>query len=253
MFLGEGERIELVHRATDRAIFARGALRAARWVVTASHPASTTCSTCSGLRGMTPRWGSAPIRTLLLILVPALGCAHAHDAGADARQAVIETNLAQLQDCWDELAPEHPGVAGSMLFSVDLRRNGSVEWVDIAVDELGIPKLGACTIKRIKRWRFPEDRRRRSNQLRRRLRGPMPRLLFAPPAASPRSPSTEIRAPFQGATRRVRTNGQPIEGAKRPTRRRSRREHGKVASRLWGSKGASSLGSKGASKPPVGV
>jgi 4-hydroxy-tetrahydrodipicolinate reductase len=33
MFLGEGERIELVHRATDRAIFARGALRAARWVV----------------------------------------------------------------------------------------------------------------------------------------------------------------------------------------------------------------------------
>lgn len=33
MFLTEGERIELTHRATDRAIFARGALRAARWVV----------------------------------------------------------------------------------------------------------------------------------------------------------------------------------------------------------------------------
>lgn len=32
MFLGEGERIELTHRARDRAIFARGALRAARWV-----------------------------------------------------------------------------------------------------------------------------------------------------------------------------------------------------------------------------
>lgn len=32
MFLGEGERLELVHRATDRAIFARGALRAASWV-----------------------------------------------------------------------------------------------------------------------------------------------------------------------------------------------------------------------------
>lgn len=30
---GAGERIELSHRATDRAIFARGALRAARWVV----------------------------------------------------------------------------------------------------------------------------------------------------------------------------------------------------------------------------
>lgn len=32
MFLAEGERLELTHRAFDRAIFARGALRAARWV-----------------------------------------------------------------------------------------------------------------------------------------------------------------------------------------------------------------------------
>ncbi|MGB5547245.1 MAG: dihydrodipicolinate reductase C-terminal domain-containing protein [Polyangiales bacterium] len=35
--MGEGERIELTHRATDRTIFARGAVRAARWVV--SRPA----------------------------------------------------------------------------------------------------------------------------------------------------------------------------------------------------------------------
>ncbi len=32
-FLGEGERIELTHRATSRANFAQGAVRAARWVV----------------------------------------------------------------------------------------------------------------------------------------------------------------------------------------------------------------------------
>ena len=32
MFFGEDERIEMTHRAMDRAIFARGALRAARWV-----------------------------------------------------------------------------------------------------------------------------------------------------------------------------------------------------------------------------
>ncbi len=31
-FFGEGERLELTHRCTDRAIFARGALRAAHWV-----------------------------------------------------------------------------------------------------------------------------------------------------------------------------------------------------------------------------
>ncbi len=32
MLLGSGERLELVHRATDRATFAAGALRAARWL-----------------------------------------------------------------------------------------------------------------------------------------------------------------------------------------------------------------------------
>ena len=35
-FLGEGERVELTHRATSREQFARGALRAARWVVSRS-------------------------------------------------------------------------------------------------------------------------------------------------------------------------------------------------------------------------
>jgi len=30
--LGPGERLELVHRATDRDVFARGALRAAQWI-----------------------------------------------------------------------------------------------------------------------------------------------------------------------------------------------------------------------------
>jgi 4-hydroxy-tetrahydrodipicolinate reductase len=31
-FLGEDERVELVHRASSRRVFARGALRAARWL-----------------------------------------------------------------------------------------------------------------------------------------------------------------------------------------------------------------------------
>ena len=31
IFAGEGERIELSHRAEDRALFARGALKAALW------------------------------------------------------------------------------------------------------------------------------------------------------------------------------------------------------------------------------
>jgi len=33
MFAGMGERLEITHRATDRAIFARGAVRAAQWIV----------------------------------------------------------------------------------------------------------------------------------------------------------------------------------------------------------------------------
>lgn len=37
MFLGTGERLEMTHKASDRALFARGALQAARWLV--SQPA----------------------------------------------------------------------------------------------------------------------------------------------------------------------------------------------------------------------
>jgi 4-hydroxy-tetrahydrodipicolinate reductase len=33
MFAALGERIELTHKASDRSIFARGALRAAQWIV----------------------------------------------------------------------------------------------------------------------------------------------------------------------------------------------------------------------------
>jgi 4-hydroxy-tetrahydrodipicolinate reductase len=32
VFAGAGERLELAHRATDRRIYARGALTAARWL-----------------------------------------------------------------------------------------------------------------------------------------------------------------------------------------------------------------------------
>ena len=32
-FLGDGERLELTHRVTNRSTFALGALRAARWIV----------------------------------------------------------------------------------------------------------------------------------------------------------------------------------------------------------------------------
>jgi 4-hydroxy-tetrahydrodipicolinate reductase len=33
MFAALGERLELTHKASDRGIFARGALRAAEWVI----------------------------------------------------------------------------------------------------------------------------------------------------------------------------------------------------------------------------
>jgi 4-hydroxy-tetrahydrodipicolinate reductase len=36
LYLGDGERLELTHKATDRKIFAKGALRAARWLSTKS-------------------------------------------------------------------------------------------------------------------------------------------------------------------------------------------------------------------------
>jgi 4-hydroxy-tetrahydrodipicolinate reductase len=33
VFAGSGERLELIHRATSRSIYAKGAVQAARWVV----------------------------------------------------------------------------------------------------------------------------------------------------------------------------------------------------------------------------
>ena len=45
IFAALGERLELTHKASDRAIFARGALRAAQWVV-AHRRVSTTCRMC---------------------------------------------------------------------------------------------------------------------------------------------------------------------------------------------------------------
>ncbi len=45
---GPGERLELVHRATDRAIFARGALRAAAWLA-GRHPGEYTLGEVLGL------------------------------------------------------------------------------------------------------------------------------------------------------------------------------------------------------------
>jgi 4-hydroxy-tetrahydrodipicolinate reductase len=46
---GEGERIELTHRATDRAIFARGAIEAAVWLAT-QRPAVYVLADVLGLR-----------------------------------------------------------------------------------------------------------------------------------------------------------------------------------------------------------
>ncbi len=96
----------------------------------------------------------------LLALV--LGCAHGTGAASSAaeRQAVIEANLPEIHACWANVAEQHPGKTGTVLFSVDLRRNGSVDWVDIDVDEIGVPKLITCALKRIKTWRFPAGPRR---------------------------------------------------------------------------------------------
>jgi len=57
-FCGEGERLELTHRATSREQFARGALRAARWIV--GKPAGMhELADVLGLRPASPAGGGA--------------------------------------------------------------------------------------------------------------------------------------------------------------------------------------------------
>jgi 4-hydroxy-tetrahydrodipicolinate reductase len=50
-FIADGERIEITHRATDRMIFARGALRAAEWL-TAQRPGLYGMRQVLGLEGV---------------------------------------------------------------------------------------------------------------------------------------------------------------------------------------------------------
>jgi 4-hydroxy-tetrahydrodipicolinate reductase len=49
VFAGDGERIELVHRAESRAIFAKGALRAATWLAPSRAPGRYTMADVLGL------------------------------------------------------------------------------------------------------------------------------------------------------------------------------------------------------------
>ena len=51
LFAGPGERVELTHRATDRTIFARGALRAAHWVAQSQPPSIHSMQDVLGLKG----------------------------------------------------------------------------------------------------------------------------------------------------------------------------------------------------------
>jgi 4-hydroxy-tetrahydrodipicolinate reductase len=50
VFAALGERLELTHKASDRAIFARGALRAAQWVM-AQPPGVYDMQDVLGLKG----------------------------------------------------------------------------------------------------------------------------------------------------------------------------------------------------------
>lgn len=108
------------------------------------------------------RSGACALALTLALMLGSGACVHGSNASAEVRQAVVEAELVALQGCWDELAGEHPGVSGSLLFAVSLRRNGTVEWVEIEVDELRVVKLDACAVRQIKKWRFPADRRRRT-------------------------------------------------------------------------------------------
>lgn len=101
----------------------------------------------------------ARLASALAITIASLGCAHGTALDADARKAVVEANLPELQACWADVADAHPGASGSLLFAVDIRRKGSVDYVALEVDEIGSAKLVACAVRRIKKWRFPAGRR----------------------------------------------------------------------------------------------
>jgi hypothetical protein len=101
---------------------------------------------------------------IVILLAAVLGCAHSNASAPDpelasARHQAIEGYIPELLDCWFEVMGEYRGPAGSLLFSIDIRKNGKIDWVDIEDDDLGVPQLVTCTVRRIKKWRLPAGKR----------------------------------------------------------------------------------------------
>ncbi len=114
-----------------------------------------------------PRPRSVVAATSLVLIAGMSGCARPNPAirasespDAHARQVVVEANIGELQTCWSDISADYPDREGSLLFAVEIRRNGRVDWVDIEIDEIGAPRLSACVVKTIKRWHFPADQHR---------------------------------------------------------------------------------------------
>ena len=108
IFAGPHERIELVHKAEDRMIFARGAVKAALWARGPASPDFMRWPTCSGCR-ICDEAEKEPMMDRLLVL---------------ARHGQSEWNLKNLFTGWKDVALTDVGIAEARAAGRKLKAQG---------------------------------------------------------------------------------------------------------------------------------
>ena len=108
MFLGDGERVELTHRAASRENFSAGAVRAAKWIP-GKPPGSTRCGTCSD---------SDPARLSTMYRFRLIE----KEKGGSARLGEIRTSRETIET--PAFMPVATQGAGKAVTPLDLRRLG---------------------------------------------------------------------------------------------------------------------------------
>lgn len=77
------------------------------------------------------------------------------DADKKAVQATIRQRTGALQACYNKALQTNPGLAGKIAYTITISVMGTVTDVRIVEDTLEDSGVQACTVAKIKGWRFP--------------------------------------------------------------------------------------------------
>lgn len=76
------------------------------------------------------------------------------DVDAKGVKAQINRRISALRYCYEAVLRTRPDLTGKMTYTISISKMGSVTSVAVEEDTLGDPKVKACTVAKIKGWRF---------------------------------------------------------------------------------------------------